>query len=397
MFMAHGSDIRRPLDNCRVALAGRFASLTHEELRELVQDLGGQIDAAVTRHTKYLVIGEGQLPLDEQAQPSRAIENARQLQALGYRIEILAEQVFWDRCGIFGVQEPVRRLYTIGQLSQILGVKRDLLRAWLRAGLICPTEMAHRLAFFDFGQVQSAKTLCDLAKRGVSTSRIRASLEQLRTWLPGLGKSLWQLAMLEESGRLLVRHEGGGLAEASGQLRLDFEQNTESESLAWPELNSADELFEEALELHDAGRYAEAAVAYRRAIELDPADPVLYFNLANAHYALGQFEESVAAFLQATKRDTQYAEAWNGLGCVWSALQRPKEAIVALRRAVQLVPTYGDAHFNLAAELEQQNKFEAAIEHWRRYLELDRTGPWAETARERIETYQQERLARIPS
>jgi tetratricopeptide (TPR) repeat protein len=215
--------------------------------------------------------------------------------------------------------------------------------------------------------------------------------------LPGLGKSLWQLAMLEESGRLLVRHEGGGLAEASGQLRLDFEQNTESESLAWPELNSADELFEEALELHDAGRYAEAAVAYRRAIELDPADPVLYFNLANAHYALGQFEESVAAFLQATKRDTQYAEAWNGLGCVWSALQRPKEAIVALRRAVQLVPTYGDAHFNLAAELEQQNKFEAAIEHWRRYLELDRTGPWAETARERIETYQQERLARIPS
>ena len=85
-----------------------------------------------------------------------------------------------------GSQEPIRRLYTIGQLSRILGVKRDLIRHWLRVGLISPAEIVHRLAFFDFGQVQSAKTLCDLAKRGVSTDEIRASLEQLRRWLPDL-------------------------------------------------------------------------------------------------------------------------------------------------------------------------------------------------------------------
>ena len=204
--MAHGGDTHRPLDHCRVALIGRFASLTHEELRVCVRDLGGRVDGFPMRHTTYLVVGEGQLPLDEDARPPRALEKARQLQVLGYPIQILSEHEFLSRFDLSAYAEPVRRLYTIGQLTKILGVKRDLIRYWLRAGLISPVEIVHRLAFFDFAQVQSAKTLCDLAERGVSTSRIRASLEQLRSWLPNPGASLSQFALLEDSGRLLVRY-----------------------------------------------------------------------------------------------------------------------------------------------------------------------------------------------
>jgi tetratricopeptide (TPR) repeat protein len=122
---------------------------------------------------------------------------------------------------------------------------------------------------------------------------------------------------------------------------------------------------------------------------------VLHFNLASVHYEQGHLEDSAAAYLEATQRDPQYVEAWNGLGCVLSELNRSKEAIVALRRAVQLVPDYGDAHFNLASELEQQEESEAANEHWMRYLELDRTGPWADLAREHVEAH--ERPMRITS
>jgi tetratricopeptide (TPR) repeat protein len=72
---------------------------------------------------------------------------------------------------------------------------------------------------------------------------------------------------------------------------------------------------------------------------------------------------------------------------------RSKEAVVAFRRAIELVPDYGDAHFNLASELEIQGEFQAASEHWRRYLRLDSTGPWADTARERLAHCEMQRAA----
>src|SRR5262249_49910829 len=107
----------------------------------------------------------------------------------------------------------------------------------------------------------------------------------------------------------------------------------------------------------------------------------------------GQLEDSCATYLEATQRDPDYVEAWNALGCVLSQLGRPKEAIVAFRRAVELVPDYGDAHFNLASELEQLGESDLANEHWRRYVKLDRTGPWADTAREHLTAYESDRAA----
>jgi tetratricopeptide (TPR) repeat protein len=249
------------------------------------------------------------------------------------------------------------------------------------------------LAFFDFAQVQSAKTLCDLARRGVTTGRIRVSLEQLRGWLPNLGASLSQLALLEDNGRLLVRDGERGLMESTGQLQLDFGADGETTSVPWSQDATSDELFDEALEHHDNGLCEEAAALYLRAIELDPKDPVLHFNLANVQYEQGLLDDSCATYLAATQLDPQYVEAWNALGCVLSQMGRSKEAVVAFRRAIELVRDYGDAHFNLASELEQIGEYASANKHWRRYVELDNTGPWADTARERLARYEEQRAA----
>ena len=354
--MAHGGDTNRPLDGSRIALIGRFASLTHEELRGLVQDLGGRVDGFPMRHTTYLVVGEGQLPLDEDARPPRAIEKARQLQLLGYAIEILSEHEFWSRFGLIGSEEPVRRLYTIGQLARILGVKRDVIRHWMRAGLICPVEIVHRLAFFDFVQVQSAKTLCDLTKRGVSTSRIRASLEQLRRWLPDLGHRLRNSLCLRIAADCSCVTVTADSWSRPGRCSLTSPPTETTHRTHLVEIPTADELFDDALELHDSGHHAEAAKAYLRAIELDPQIPcsISISPMSITSKAIWMIPRQLT--WRQRNMTPAYVEAWNALGCVLSELGGSKEAIVALRRAVELVPDYGDAHYNLASELESQGQ-----------------------------------------
>ncbi len=235
--------------------------------------------------------------------------------------------------------------------------------------------------------------LCDLAERGVSTSRIRASLEQLRSWLPNLGASLSQLASLKIAVGCLCATASADSWSRQGNCSLISAPTEKPPPFPGRKIVTSDELFDEALEHHDNGRREEAAALYLRAIELDPKDPVLYFNLANVQYEQGLLDDSCATYLAATQLDPQYVEAWNALGCVLSQMGRSKEAVVAFRRAIELVPDYGDAHFNLASELEQIGEFASANKHWRRYVELDTTGPWAETARERIEAYHRERAA----
>src|ERR1700745_2864384 len=100
----------------------------------------------------------------------------------------------------------------------------------MSTGLIQPAETSNGVCRFDFQQVSRAKTLCDLARAGVSAKRLRQSLEQLRKWMPAIGDS--QLAVIERDGEMLVRLEDGQLAEPTGQLHFDFEEAAPAQIVA---------------------------------------------------------------------------------------------------------------------------------------------------------------------
>jgi len=134
----------------------------------------------------------------------------------------------------------------------------------------------------------------------------------------------------------------------------------------------------------DAGDFAAAADAYRRAVRLEPDDPILHFNLANALYVLGETDQAAAEFRQAVRYDPDYAEAWNNLGTLLTEGEHRDEAIAAFGRALAVVPQYADAHFNLAETLAAAGCTSEACEHWRAYLALDPASPWASEARRRL-------------
>ena len=379
-------DMDSQLDGARVALTGKFSTMTQREIAELVAQFGGECVSSPGRNTKFLVVGAAGPPLGNDGQPSQALQRARQLRADGYEIEIINEEEFLQReLDLVGDDDQVRQRYTVAQLSRILNVSRDTIRLWVRVGLIEPVETVHRLKFFDFKQVSSAKVLCDLLQDGLPLSKIRESLERVRDWMPGMDSPLMQLSMLEDNGRILVRLTDGRLAEPSGQLQLDFDEEAERCSLAIEDVGrTADEWFQDALDRENQGDYPGAIQAYRSAIESETDDPILHFNLGNVLYAAQDLVDAEQQFRKAVELDANYVEAWNNLGTVLADLDRYEESVEVFERAIEVFPLYADAHFNLGDVYSSLGQANRAHIHWKRYLQLDPKSPWAADVRNRI-------------
>ncbi len=61
-----------------------------------------------------------------------------------------------------------------------------------------------------------------------------------------------------------------------------------------------------------------------------------------------------------------------------------REAIDFFRGALKSDPRFADAYFNLAMAYEQVDEPSKARPCWRKYLEIEPTGTWAEIARKHL-------------
>ena len=84
------------------------------------------------------------------------------------------------------------------------------------------------------------------------------------------------------------------------------------------------------------------------------------------------------------KADSRYALAYFDLGNVLDETGRVQEAIQTYKTALQLAPTYADAHYNLALAFEKIREPRKALKHWQAYVRLDSAGPWSVHARSQI-------------
>ena len=265
----------------------------------------------------------------------------------------------------------------------MLAISREQLRAWVRFGLIHP-DTSLGPSHFNFIQVAAAKKLVELTRAGVTTSKIRRSLQRLRSWLPSADAPLAQLGIIERNGTLLVRMEQGQLADPEGQMHLEFTPEGPASLKLDAGSRSAEWWFNRGCEQEEAGDLKDAVASYRQALLTGGPSAELCFNLANVLYSLGQRAQASERYRQAVEIDPEFIEAWNNLGIVLAEMKQCDDALWAYRRALELDPNYADAHYNLADCLDRNGCTTDARAHWEQYVRLDPASEWTDYVQTRL-------------
>jgi tetratricopeptide (TPR) repeat protein len=273
-------------------------------------------------------------------------------------------------------------------LLRILRLTARQLAAWEKAGLVAAAES---YSFFDLLQVKKVRDLC---ARKVRPAVIRQSLEAMQKQVAGMENPLLEAGAFSTARhRVAFRHQGKLLEPIAGQFMFDFSPSekvvasTPTSTTSPVEMPSdAAALFARGIALEeDPSSQLEAITAYQRVLEVDPDHAAAHINVGTLYYNRQEFALAEKHYRSAIAADPRYALAYFDLGNVLDETGRVQEAIQTYTTALQLAPTYADAHYNLALAYEKMREPRKALKHWRAYIHLDTTGPWAVHARNQIQ------------
>ena len=248
---------------------------------------------------------------------------------------------------------------------------------------------AESYSFFDLLQVKKVRDLC-AAK--VRPAVIRRSLDAMQKQAAGMENPLLEASAFSTGHRVAFRHEGKVVEPIAGQFIFDFStrDNVVASSTPRPAPGPLPAdiagLFARGIALEeDPNTQSQAIAAYQRVLEMDPDHAAAHINLGTLHYNRQDYTLSEKHYRAAIAIDPRYALAYFDLGNVLDETGRVAEAIQAYNTALQLAPTYGDAHYNVALAYEKVREPRKALKHWRAYVKLDTSGPWAVHARNQIQ------------
>ena len=154
-----------------------------------------------------------------------------------------------------------------------------------------------------------------------------------------------------------------------------------------------------------AGNASAAVKSYRRALQLNPSDGKLHYNLSLALERVGdraaerkeleqavQFDPNLAVaqnqlgllalqqgqaaeaeqrFKKALSTNPKYAEAQSNLGVLYNQQGKDAEAASLFQQAIQSDPTYSKAYVNLGLTLVQQRALTPAEQQFRAAIQVD--------------------------
>ncbi|MEO9933171.1 tetratricopeptide repeat protein [Rhodopirellula bahusiensis] len=429
------------LSGRRMLIVGRLGGMNRREATNLLRSYGAVVVESEASSVDCIVVGAEESPLAE----AELIEKATERRGDDSDVQILHETDLWQQLGLVDAEQSIRKLHTPAMLAQLLGVSVRVIRRWHRRGLIQPVRTLHKLPYFDFQEVATARRLAAWVASGASPEAIERRIMQWVEVVPNLRRPLDQLSILVEGKHVLLR-QGEGLIEPGGQLRFDFDALEDTDSAAddsesdtpilqfsrpsdslaedfgitssgaFPnsitvpgateiagttnpdsmQFPPADEMAEEeddllmsAYQAEDSGELETAIDCYHALLARDGARSDIHFQIGELLYRIGETIAARERYYAALEVDPDFVEARSSLAGVLAETGQPELAVAAYRGALALHDDYPDVHYNLARILEDLHRSVEAEHHWRRFLQLSPGSPWADEAHARLEELRQ--------
>jgi tetratricopeptide (TPR) repeat protein len=128
---------------------------------------------------------------------------------------------------------------------------------------------------------------------------------------------------------------------------------------------------EEANQYLSAGNAKAAAESYRKALQLNPRDAKLRYNLSLALDKLGDFASERQELERTVGLNPNIAVAQNQLGLLALRSGRPAEAEQHFRKTLEIDPTFAEAQSNLGVLYSQQGKNAEAASRFQQAIKSD--------------------------
>lgn len=113
--------------------------------------------------------------------------------------------------------------------------------------------------------------------------------------------------------------------------------------------------------LYKSGHRKTALAYVRRAVELEPHNPVFQCNLGSLLTGLGEYNEASQIFLKLVSASSNNALAWHGYGVLGLVAGHPEDAVRCFRQCLRIEPENAMHTFDLACALIQADKWEEGL------------------------------------
>jgi tetratricopeptide (TPR) repeat protein len=269
--------------------------------------------------------------------------------------------------------------YTTRDVAELLGLSASSVRAWVHSGILSPDRGPRGEFRFSFRDMVLLKAVRELLDARIPPALIRRSLESLREELPS-GRPLTSVRIQADGERVVVRDDRTVWEPRSRQFRIDFGVAAFAEVVAPIARRAAEERIRagdlDADDWFDLGvdlelvAPVEAANAYRRALELEPAHVEAHLNLGRLVHEAGDAHAAAEHYRRALRAAPDSAIAAFNLGVALEDLGEEETAIELYSQAIRLDPRHAEAHYNLARLYDRAGHPDEAIQHLSDYRRL---------------------------